>query len=327
MRAVVFDRQIDGHPPLRLVEDHPDPQPPPGEARIRLILAGLCNTDLEIVRGYADFQGVLGHEFVGLVDQAEDANLLGRRVVGEINASCGVCPTCRAGRPTHCPARTALGIRGRDGVLAETFCLPATNLHFVPDGIPDEAAVFVEPLAAACEVLEQVHIRPSDRVAVLGDGKLGLLVAQVLALTGCRLTVIGRHREKLAILAAKGIPALVSDLGLAGSMDLVVECTGHAGGFQIARRLVRPRGVMVLKSTYHGLVQADLSRLVVDEVQLIGSRCGPFPAALRLLAQRLVDVTSLIEAEYPLAEALAALEHAGRQGALKVLVRAAPSPL
>ena len=327
MRAVVFDRQTDGHPKLRLVEDYPDPQPPPGEARIRLVLAGLCNTDLEIVRGYADFQGVLGHEFVGLVDQAEDASLVGRRVVGEINAPCGVCPTCQAGRPTHCPDRTALGIRGRDGVLAETFCLPATNLHLVPDGIPDEATAFVEPLAAACEVLEQVHIHPSDRVAVLGDGKLGLLVAQVLALTGCRLTVIGRHREKLAILAAKGIPTQVGDQGLAGSMDAVVECTGHADGFETARRLVRPRGVMVLKSTYHGLVQADLSRLVVDEVQLIGSRCGPFPAALRLLAQRLVDVTSLIEAEYPLAEALAAFEHAGRRGALKVLVRAARSPL
>jgi threonine dehydrogenase-like Zn-dependent dehydrogenase len=325
MRAVVFEGQIDGHPQLRLVEDFRDPQPLPDEVRIRLTLAGICNTDLEILRGYADFRGVLGHEFVGVVDEAEEPNLVGKRVVGEINVSCGVCATCRAGRPTHCPDRTALGIRGRDGVLAEYFCLPAANLHVVPDKVPDEAAVFVEPLAAACEVLEQIHIHPSDRVAVLGDGKLGLLVAQVLALTGCRLTAIGRHPEKLAILDAKGIPTQVGDKGLDGSMDVVVECTGHAEGFETARRLVRPRGVLVLKSTYHGLVQADLSRLVVDEVHVIGSRCGPFPAALRLLAQKLVDVTSLIEAEYPLAEALAALEHAGQRGALKVLVRAARS--
>jgi threonine dehydrogenase-like Zn-dependent dehydrogenase len=325
MRAVVFDRQADGHPQLRLVEEYPDPQPLPDEVRIRPMLAGICNTDLEILRGYADFRGVLGHEFVGVVDQAEDPNLVGRRVVGEINASCGVCATCRAGRPTHCPDCTVLGIRGRDGVLAEYFCLPTAILHFVPDGIPDEAAVFVEPLAAACEVLEQVHVHPSDRVAVLGDGKLGLLVAQVLALTGCRLTAIGRHPEKLAILAAKGIPTQVGDKGLDESMDMVVECTGHAEGFETARRLVRPRGVLVLKSTYHGSVQADLSRLVVDEVHVIGSRCGPFPPALRLLAQKLVDVTSLIEAEYPLAEALAALEHAGQRGALKVLVRGARS--
>jgi threonine dehydrogenase-like Zn-dependent dehydrogenase len=242
--------------------------------------------------------------------------------VGEINASCGVCPTCRAGRPTHCPERTALGIRGRDGVLAEHFCLPAANLHFVPDGIPDEAAVFTEPLAAACEVLEQVHVRPSDRVVVLGDGKLGLLVAQVLALTGCGLTVVGRHRAKLAILAERGIPTQVGDKGLIGNADLVVECTGHSEGFETARRMVRPQGTLVLKSTYHGLVEAGLSRLVVDEVRVIGSRCGPFAAALRLLAQNLVDVTSLIEAEYPLTEALAAFEHAGQRGALKVLVRA-----
>jgi threonine dehydrogenase-like Zn-dependent dehydrogenase len=322
VKAVAFDSQIHDHPRLRLAEDCVAPKPPPGEVRIQTTLAGICNTDLEIVRGYAGFRGILGHEFVGMVDQAEDPSMVGRRVVGEINASCGVCPTCRAGRPTHCPERTALGIRGRDGVLAEHFCLPAANLHFVPDGIPDEAAVFTEPLAAACEVLEQVHVRPSDRVVVLGDGKLGLLVAQVLALTGCGLTVVGRHRAKLAILAERGIPTQVGDKGLIGNADLVVECTGHSEGFETARRMARPQGTLVLKSTYHGLVEAGLSRLVVDEVRVIGSRCGPFAAALRLLAQNLVDVTSLIEAEYPLTEALAAFEHAGQRGALKVLVRA-----
>jgi threonine dehydrogenase-like Zn-dependent dehydrogenase len=320
MRAVVFDGER-----LRLAVDYGDPQPPPGEARVRTVLAGICNTDLEIVRGYAGFQGVLGHEFVGVVDQAEIPALVGCRVVGEINAACGACDTCRAGRPTHCPSRTALGIRGRDGTLAEYFCLPAGNLHLVPDGMPDGAAVFTEPLAAACEVLEQVHVRPTDRVVVLGDGKLGLLVAQVLALTGCDLTVVGRHEEKLATLrvAAQGIRTQVGDDGLDRSADVVVECTGRTEGFQAARRLVRPRGTLVLKSTYHGLVQADLSSLVVDEIQVAGSRCGPFPAALRLLAQGLVDVTPLVEAVYPLDEALAAFEHAGRRGALKLLVRVA----
>jgi threonine dehydrogenase-like Zn-dependent dehydrogenase len=288
---------------------------------VRTSLAGICNTDLEIVRGYAGFEGVLGHEFVGVVDQAEDRTLIGQRVVGEINASCGLCPTCRAGRPTHCPDRTALGIRGRDGVLAEYFCLPQHNLYPLPDGIPDEAAVFTEPLAAACEILVQVHVQPTDRVVVLGDGKLGLLVAQVLALTGCDLMVVGRHPAKLDILKSRDILTQVGGEGLAGSADLVIECTGQAEGFEAVRRLVRPRGTLVLKSTYHGLVQLDLSRLVVDEIQIVGSRCGPFPAALRLLAQGLVDITSLIEAEYRLEEALAAFEHAGRRGALKVLVR------
>jgi threonine dehydrogenase-like Zn-dependent dehydrogenase len=315
MKAILFDGQ------LRLSSELPIPHPPPGEARIRTILAGICNTDLEILHGYADFRGVLGHEFVGVVDQADDPSLLGRRVVGEINACCGVCQTCRAGLPTHCPSRTALGIRGRDGALAEFFCLPTANLHPVPEGLPDQVAVFAEPLAAACEILDQIHVRPTDRAVVLGDGKLGLLIAQVLALTGCDLTVVGRHPEKLAILAARGIPTRLGDEGLAPQADLVVECTGRAEGFDAARRLVRPRGMLVLKSTYPGLVQADLSSLAVDEIQVIGSRCGPFAAALRLLSQRLVDVAPLVEAEYPLDQALAAFEHAGRRGALKVLVR------
>jgi threonine dehydrogenase-like Zn-dependent dehydrogenase len=206
-------------------------------------------------------------------------------------------------------------------VLAESFCLQASNLHLVPEAIPDEAAVFIEPLAAACEILQQVHVRPTERVVVLGDGKLGLLVAQVLALTGCDLRVVGRHAEKLAIPARRGIATQLGDEEPAGSADLVIECTGRAEGFQAARRMLRPQGTLVLKSTYHGLVQADLTGVVVDEVQIVGSRCGPFPAALRLLAQDLVDVTSLIEAEYPLDQALAAFEHAGRRGALKVLVR------
>jgi threonine dehydrogenase-like Zn-dependent dehydrogenase len=191
----------------------------------------------------------------------------------------------------------------------------------VPDAVPDEVAEFTEPLAAACEILEQVHVQPTARVIVLGDGKLGLLVAQTLALTGCNLTAVGRHPDKLARLAARGIATQVGGEGLEGNADLVVECTGQPEGFRAARKMVRPRGTLVLKSTYHGAIQADLSRIVVDELTLVGSRCGPFPPALRLLAQELVDVMSMIEAEYPLIDALAAFEHAARRGTLKVLIR------
>ncbi len=322
MRALVFDSQTGGPPGLRLARKRATPEPPPGEARIRTTLSGICNTDLEVVRGYAEIQGVLGHEFVGIVDQAEDGSLVGRRVAGEINASCRVCPTCRAGRHTHCPTRTTLGIRNRDGVLADAFCLPVANLHPLPDDMPDEMAVFAEPLAAACQVLEQIQVKPTDRVIVLGDGKLGLLVAQVVALTGCDLVAIGRHQEKLSILDGRGITTKLDGDDVSGGADLVIECTGQAGGFYRARDLVRPRGTLVLKSTYHDdLVPTDLSRLVVDEIRVVGSRCGPFPPAIRLLSQGLVDVLPLIEAEYPLDEALTAFEHAGRRGALKVLVR------
>lgn len=319
MKGILFDGQ------LRLAEDLRFPSPGRGEVRIRTVLAGICNTDLEIVRGYAAFTGVLGHEFVGIVDPSGDSALAGRRVVGEINAACGTCPTCLRDQPTHCPRRTALGIRGRPGVLAEYFCLPERNLHLVPDAVPDELAVFVEPLAAACEVLDQVHVRPTDRVIVLGDGKLGLLVAQVLALTGANLTVVGHHLAKLAILEKRGIHTCTAPGTVPHDADLVVECTGRPEGFQAAQRMVRPRGTLVLKSTTHGLLKANLSSLVVDEIHVIGSRCGPFAAALRLLVQGWLDVRSLIEAEYPLAQALAAFEHAARPGALKILVRP-PAP-
>lgn len=320
MRALVYDGET-----LRLREDYPQPVPPPGEALVRVRLAGICNTDLEIVRGYMGFRGVLGHEFVGTVvecaDEAEGRSLLGRRVVGEINAYCGECPTCRAGNPTHCPNRTTLGIWGRDGAFAEYLTLPIRNLHPVPDGLPDEAAVFTEPLAAALEILEQVHIRPTDRVIVLGDGKLGLLVAQVIALLGCDLTVVGRHPEKLAILARRGIPTALADETDGLAADVVVECTGRPEGFATAKRLLRPRGTLVLKSTYHGRVEADLTSLVVDEISLVGSRCGPFPPALRLLQQGLVDVRPLISATYPLSQGEEAFARAAEPGTLKVLLR------
>jgi threonine dehydrogenase-like Zn-dependent dehydrogenase len=315
MKAVLYDGQ------LRLADDYVEPNAREGEARVRMTLAGICNTDFELVRGYSSYRGVLGHEFVGIVDQADDAALIGRRVVGEINTPCGSCAICQSGQPAHCPDRTALGIRGRDGVLAECFLLPDRNLHLVPDDMPDEVAVFTEPLAAACEVPEQVHVRPRDQVLVLGDGKLGLLVAQVLALTGCGLTVVGRHQKKLSILASRGIQTRLQDEARFACADIVVECTGQPEGFDAAQRLVRPRGTVVLKSTYHGRTQADLSSIVVDEVTVVGSRCGPFPAALRLLKMDLVDVAPLVTAEYGLQDALKAFEHAGRRDALKVLVR------
>jgi threonine dehydrogenase-like Zn-dependent dehydrogenase len=317
MRALQFDGE------LRYWPDAPDPAPPPGEALIRTRLAGICNTDLEIMRGYLGFTGVLGHEFVGEVAHADDApELVGRRVVGEINAYCGACPTCRRGDPTHCPNRTTLGIDRRDGTMADYFTLPLNLLYPVPPGIPDEWAVFTEPLAAACEIIEQVAIRPTDRVVVLGDGKLGLLVAQVLGLTGCDLLAVGRHPDKLAILERRGIRTRMAVEAITHGADVVVEATGRPEGFAAARAWVRPRGTLVLKSTFHGDVSLDLSMVVVDEITMVGSRCGPFPAALRLLEGRLVDVESLIHEVSPLADGLAAFERAAARDVIKVLLTA-----
>jgi threonine dehydrogenase-like Zn-dependent dehydrogenase len=242
-------------------------------------------------------------------------------VVGEINLSCGRCSACAAGRRAHCESRTVLGIRGRHGALAEYLALPVANLHEVPAGMPDEAAVFTEPVAAALEVQEQVHVGPGDRVAVIGDGKLGQLLARTLAPTGCELRAVGRHPEKLALLARRGIAT-----GPPGDLpdrwaDVVVECTGNPQGLFEARRAVRPRGTIVLKSTYHGEARVDLSALVVDEITLVGSRCGPFAKALPLLAGGGLDVSDLVAAVYPLEQAGEALAAAARPGALKVLVR------
>jgi alcohol dehydrogenase len=315
MRALYFDGRLQYRP------DVPEPTPPPGEALIHTRLAGICNTDLEIVRGYMGFRGVLGHEFVGVVTRTDDApELVGQRVVGEINAYCGQCPTCRRGDPTHCPNRTTLGIDRRDGTMADYFTLPVNLLYPVPPAVPDEWAVFTEPLAAACEITDRVPIRPSDRVVVLGDGKLGLLIAQVLQLAGCDLLAIGRHPEKLAILERRGIRTQIAGEGVVHGADVVVEATGSAEGFAAARALVRPRGTLLLKSTFHGDVTLDLSMVVVDEVTLIGSRCGPFPPALRLLEQRLVDVESLIHETFSLDDGLVAFERAVAPGVLKVLL-------
>jgi threonine dehydrogenase-like Zn-dependent dehydrogenase len=273
------------------------PSPPPGEVLVRVLAAGICNTDIELTRGYYPFRGVPGHEFVGEVG--------GRRVVGEINAACHQCDACKALRTTHCERRTVLGIINRNGAFAEYLALPRENLHEVPDGVPTEEALFVEPLAAALEIQEQVSIGPDDRVLVVGNGKLGRLIAATLALTGCRLSVIGRHDRAPAV----------------RSFDVVVEASGNPEGFAVARAAVRPRGTLVMKSTYAGALTLNMSSVVVDEITLVGSRCGPFDKAIALLAEKKIDVRPLLHATYTLDRAIEAFAHAQRPGVLKVMVR------
>jgi threonine dehydrogenase-like Zn-dependent dehydrogenase len=307
---------------LSFSRDLQRPEPPPGEALVRVRLAGICATDLELVRGYYPFRGIPGHEFVGEVTAApDDPSWVGKRVVGEINAVCGSCPTCRAGRPSHCEQRDVLGIIDRHGAFARYLTLPLANLHPVPDDLADEIAVFCEPLAAALQVLQQVQVRPADRVLVIGAGRLGQLLAQVLAITGCTLEVVARHENQRRTLLQRGITPLPPDDVEPGRADVVVEASGSPDGFELALGAVRPRGTIVLKSTYHGRLSTSLTKVVVDEVTVIGSRCGPFPPALRLLRRpELVDPAPLIEARYPLSDGIAALEHAARPGALKVLL-------
>jgi threonine dehydrogenase-like Zn-dependent dehydrogenase len=310
---------------LELREDLALPEPAAGEARVRVLLAGICNTDIELLKGYYPFTGVPGHEFVGVVERGPGA-LVGRRVVGEINAVCGGCRACAAGRRTHCERRTVLGIVGRNGAFAEHLALPAENLHIVPDELPAEIAVFTEPLAAALEIQEQVRIGAADRVLVAGDGKLGQLIARTLALTGCDLRVAGRHDAKRDLLAARGIATIDPEDVAAGAFDVAVECTGNPHGFALARRALRPRGTLVMKSTYSGGLTLDASALVVDEITVIGSRCGPFAPALRLLSEGQVDPTPLIHARYPLRDGVRAIEHARAAGVLKVLLDVATGP-
>lgn len=304
---------------LQLRDNLPIPEPPAGEALVRVLRAGICNTDIELLKGYYPYTGILGHEFVGVVEQGPE-NLLNQRVVGEINAVCGKCRFCRSGQPTHCENRTVLGIVNRHGAFAEYLTLPAQNLHPVPDNVATDVATFTEPVAAALEIQQQVPVRPDHQVLVVGDGKLGQLVAQTLALTGCDLLVIGRHRDKLQNLEARGIKTGLADAVTDRTFDISVECTGNPEGFAIARRALRPRGTLVLKSTYAGHLTFDASSLVVDEITLIGSRCGPFPQALQLLSQNAVDVKHLIHSHYPLDEALTAFDRAQQKGVLKILL-------
>jgi alcohol dehydrogenase len=315
MRAVLCARE-----PL-LVRDHPEPSPRAGEALIQLRAAGICHTDLELARGYMGYCGVLGHEFVGEVLSATDGALVGKRVVADINAGCGHCHACRGGDAHHCPARTVLGIVGRDGAMADRFTIPESCLVSVPESVSDDAAVFAEPLAAALHVLDDAP-PGSDPVVVLGDGKLGQLVARAVIGAGRDAVVVGRHDAKLALVRAAGARAILeSDLGddLDGA-SMVVEATGRAAGIALALRLVRPRGTVVLKTTIAGQTSVDLSPVVINELRVVGSRCGDLEGAVRALADHRVDPTPLIAARYSLEDALQAFVHASRPGALKILL-------
>ena len=297
------------------------PVPQPGEALIRVRLAGVCSTDLELLRGYYPFQGIPGHEFVGEVVEAPSfVEWLDKRVVGEINLTCGECNPCRQGNTTHCVQRKALGIRDWNGAFAEYLVLPVQNLHEIPENVPDEAAVFTEPLAAAFEILAQIPFSAQQHCLVIGAGRLGQLIAQVIRLTGCKLQVVARHPHQISLLEQIDV-ACISEADIAaGTVDIVVEATGTPGGFYLARKAVRPRGIIVLKSTYRGDLEVNFSSIVVDEITLIGSRCGPFPQAIQALASGKIDPRGLIQARFPLEQGLQALDFAAKPGGLKVLI-------
>jgi threonine dehydrogenase-like Zn-dependent dehydrogenase len=288
---------------------------------VRVLLAGICSTDLELVKGYYPFSGIPGHEFVGLVeDSPSDQTWKNKRVVGEINIGCGLCPPCSRGQSSHCNNRKVLGIKAKNGAMAEYLSLPLENLHRVPDEIPNDLCVFTEPLASALEILNQAHLRPTDKVMLVGAGRLGQLIAQVFHLCPCNFWVVTRNPIKSQILEDRGIRTKSADEVSRGTMDLVIDATGTPEGFELSRLAVRPRGSIILKSTYAGLTELDLSSIVVDEVTIIGSRCGPFPPALKLLRTLKVDPTHLISSRYSLDESLLAFEQARSSGELKVLI-------
>lgn len=319
MNAIVFDGEI-------RFREEPSPKASSGEALLRVSHSGICNTDLEITRGYYRFRGVLGHEFVARVEDAPDAAWIGKRVVGEINCVCHRCDRCRRGLERHCRNRTVMGIVGRSGAMAEFCTLPMENLHEVPPEVSDEEAVFVEPLAAACEILEQVKVQPTDQIAVVGDGKLAQLIAQVLVGETPSLMVIGKHRNKLDFAAHMGAEVkFVQEVEKdpqrwAGAFDVVVEATGAPSGFQMALTLVRPRGTLVMKSTYHGSLCFDAAPLVVNEIQVVGSRCGPFDKALARLGRHEIHVLPLVSERYPLRRGVDAFLRAQESGVLKVIL-------
>ena len=314
MRALVWDGTA-----ARVIE-RSEPPCTPGMALVRVARAGICNTDLELIKGYMDFRGVLGHEFTGTVEDGPP-EWRGKRVVGEINFGCGRCASCGRGLQRHCPIRRVMGILHADGAFAEYVVVPVANLHAVPEGVDDDAAVFTEPLAAAFEILEQIHVQPGTECVVLGDGKLGLLVAQILFQAGARVLAVGKHVEKLGILQRRGIPTTLTADWSHEAADIVVEATGTAAGFATAVAATRPRGTLVLKTSVAGALQLNLAPLVINEITVVGSRCGSFIPALRALETGSVDVRSLISAWRPLHEAADALQLAAKPGVLKVLLQ------
>ena len=312
MRAIVLQDHVE------VRDDRPSPTPAEGEVLVRVVRAGVCETDLQLIKGYMGFRGVLGHDFVGV---AESGRFAGRRVVGEINCACWNCETCRRGLNTHCPHRTVLGILGHDGAFADLIAVPQRNLHLVPDALSDDVAVFTEPVAAACQIAKQVTVRPDDRVVVLGDGRLGNLCAQVLARLTRRTLVVGKHQEKLALLLSMGIDvARLSDPLDERSADIVVDCTGSETGLPTALKLVRPRGTIVLKTTVAGAQTMAWAPFVIDEVTLVGSRCGPFDQALLMLERGHVQVQPLISDRFALSRGIDALARAQTNPVLKVLL-------
>jgi threonine dehydrogenase-like Zn-dependent dehydrogenase len=313
MRALVLTRDA-----VALQVERLAPTPAEGEVLVRVVRTGICDTDLQLVDGYMGFTGVLGHEFVGI---AEEGPFAMRRVVGEINCNCRRCPTCLAGRPTHCPHRTTIGIAGHDGAFADYVAVPQHNLHLVPDAVPTDMAVFTEPVAAAYQIPRQLSLTRTDRIVVLGDGRLGNLCAQVLAGACDGVLVVGKHPEKLALLKDLGIrTALLTDLPRDRAADVVVDCTGSDTGLPTALRIVRPRGTVVLKTTVAGTQQMPWASVVIDEVTIVGSRCGPFDQALAALEDRSVSVLPLISARFDLSDGVRAIDAAKQHGALKVLI-------
>ncbi len=315
MRALVFDQSLSFQP------RHAEPPAPKGDTLLRVRQAGICATDLEITKGYMGFRGILGHEFVADVVSSVEPHLVGQRVCGEINVVCGRCDLCVSGLSNHCRDRSVLGILNHDGAFADFVRLPAVNLHVLPKSVDDDAAVFVEPLAAAFQILKQVKLDARTWATVLGDGRLGLLVAQVLRDAGCPVRVIGKHADKLALCERWSIRSRpLADIIPRHDQDVVVDCTGSAAGFELAMQIVRPRGTIVLKSTFASGKSLNLAPLVIDEINVVGSRCGPFREAIKALAEKRIDVTSLISRRMKIEQGVEAMEYAARPGALKVLL-------
>lgn len=320
MKAVVFDKE------LKLVENYEKPVPQKGEALVRVTLAGICNTDYEITKGYMGYVGILGHEAVGVVEDvnSDDKSLIGKRVVPEISYGCNSegCEWCANHNYRHCPNRHTLGIWHKDGVFAQYFTMPIDVLFEVPENVPDKQAVFVEPLAAALEINEQLHIKPFQKVVVLGDGKLGLITALALNAQNLDVTLVGKHQNKLDIAKAQGVKtALLSDFAIEKKYDVVVEATGSVSGFETSLALTKPRGTLVLKSTVAATKEFNLAPIVIDEITVLGSRCGQFPPALRLLKSEKIDFSPLISGIYNMEDALEAFEANKQKDTLKILIQ------
>jgi threonine dehydrogenase-like Zn-dependent dehydrogenase len=315
MKALVFQNE------LSFTADYPMPVLGYNEALIRVSSAGICGTDLAIAKGYMGFSGVPGHEFAGIVEKCGDEEWVGKRVAGEINIGCGVCSYCFKGRQNHCPSRSVLGILKKDGAFAEYITLPTRNLHIVPDAVSDDEAVFIEPLAAAFEITSQVNIRPEDKVCVLGDGRLGLLIGQVVSLTGCDLIVAGKWAEKLDVIKKMGIKTEMSSALGAREFDYVIECSGSKDGLKRACGLVMPGGAVILKTTSAESGAFDLNRVVIDEISIVGSRCGPFTPAIRSLERKMINVTSLISGIFPIEDGVEAFKFASNKGSLKAIIK------